>query len=211
MSKFKGILGALAGAVTLIVLSTTPVAAWKTNQSASAYCSESNRAVISWTFTNTEPQKQNLSMDVVATDLNSGKSSAKVTATPGQTVSGTIVPGDKNVGEGNIKFELTWTDGRHGVDTRKASYDATNCVDEPKQTQVCRDGKVVTIPEDERKPSDTDAPCVLAEEDTPKVLPNTGIGGVLSGVFGAGAIGASLKSWLESRNMLKTGALRKEQ
>lgn len=213
MSKFRGILEIATLALTLSIINVVPAAAWKTNQSASAYCSEGNRAAISWTFTNTEPNHQGLSMDVVATDLGSGKSSAKVTAAPGQTVTGTIEPGDKNVDEGKVKFDLTWTDGRHGVDTRKASYDATNCVDEPKEKeiQVCRDGKIVTIEEDERKPSDSDAPCVLGEEDMPKTLPNTGAGGVISGVFGAGAMGAGFKSWLESRSMLKTGALRKEQ
>src|SRR5690606_15105501 len=46
-------------------------------------------------------------------------------------------------------------------------------------------------------------------EDTPPELPNTGIGGVLSGVFGTGALGMSVRSWLESRSMIRAGALRK--
>ena len=41
-------------------------------------------------------------------------------------------------------------------------------------------------------------------------LPNTGIGGVISGVFGTGALGMSVRGWLESRSMLRAGVLRKE-
>jgi len=41
-------------------------------------------------------------------------------------------------------------------------------------------------------------------------LPVTGIGGVLSGVFGTGALSLSVRSWLESRSMLRAGVLRKE-
>lgn len=41
-------------------------------------------------------------------------------------------------------------------------------------------------------------------------LPSTGIGGVISGVFGTGALGLSVRGWLESRSMLRAGILRKE-
>ena len=238
MKILRGIFATVVSAVTIASLSVTPAAAWKTQQSASAYCSEANSAVISWSFTNTE-SNQSQSMDVIATDLASGKSSPKVTAGAGQTVTGTIVPGDKNIGQGTVKFELTWTDGHSGIDSRKANYNATNCVEEPKQIQVCRDGKVITIKEDERRQTDTNlpcpskqievcrdgkiitideedkrstdtnAPCVLGEEH-PKELPNTGIESVLGGTFATGAMGLSVKSWLESRSMLKKGLKKKQ-
>ncbi|HEX9679032.1 MAG TPA: hypothetical protein VGA08_00205 [Candidatus Saccharimonadales bacterium] len=47
---------------------------------------------------------------------------------------------------------------------------------------------------------------------TPPVdeLPNTGLAGVASGVFGTGALGMSVRSWLESRSMVRAGILRKK-
>lgn len=113
--------------------------------------------------------------------------------TLGDDITVTLVMGDDRVFSGGMNLEFT--------------------CEEPKdeQIEVCRDGVIVTIDPEDRKDSDTNAPCVLGEEDMPKVLPNTGIGGALSGVFGASAMGVGLKSWLESRTMLKTGALRKEQ
>ena len=42
-------------------------------------------------------------------------------------------------------------------------------------------------------------------------LPNTGVAGVLSGVFGTSALGLSARSWLESRSMLRAGSLRKKE
>lgn len=79
------------------------------------------------------------------------------------------------------------------------------------QVQVCREGKIVTIDIEDRKNTDTDAPCVLGEKHTPKELPNTGIESVIGGAFGTGAMGWGIKSWLESRSMLRTGMLRKKE
>ena len=47
--------------------------------------------------------------------------------------------------------------------------------------------------------------------EPPEELPNTGIGGVITGVFGTGALGMSARSWLESRSMLRAGSLRKKE
>lgn len=76
--------------------------------------------------------------------------------------------------------------------------------EEPKTIEVCRDGKIITIKAEDRLDTDTDA-CVLSDEDLPEVLPNTGLGGLASGAMGAGAIGLSVRSWLESRSMLRSG------
>jgi hypothetical protein len=72
-----------------------------------------------------------------------------------------------------------------------------HCEEPPKEIEVCRDGKVITIKELDRKDSDTQAPC--PEPKTPEepnvlttatVLPNTGAGtgiaiaSVLSGILG---------------------------
>lgn len=74
------------------------------------------------------------------------------------------------------------------------------------QIQVCRAGKVITIDEEDRLSSDTDAPCVLGDDDE-KELPNTGIGSALAGFFGTSALFASARNWLASRKALRAGAL----
>ena len=184
--------------VTLLVALPQGAQAWKTQQSGGAECSAQNSVVLTWSFTNTEPtNKPEMAMDVVARDTVSGKTSAKVTAKPGETVTGTIDTGMDSVGKGQIVLELTWTDGRNGVDTRKVSYDATTCkvvevcrdneivtvnindvkdsdadveACEPNEIQVCRDNQIVTILEDEMKDTDsTDVENCDPEEETTKV------------------------------------------
>jgi PKD domain len=44
-----------------------------------------------------------------------------------------------------------------------------------------------------------------------KELPNTGVTGVVSGVFGTSALGYSVRSWLESRSMLRAGVLKRKE
>jgi hypothetical protein len=66
---------------------------------------------------------------------------------------------------------------------------------EPKLIEVCRDGKVITINEDEVNSTDTSVPCPTEPEVLTEVviLPNTGAGSmvavasVITGVFGATA------------------------
>ena len=72
-------------------------------------------------------------------------------------------------------------------------------------TKVEKEEKPPVCPTNPELPADSPK-CV----DTPPELPNTGIGGVLSGVFGTGALGMSVRGWLESRSMLRAGALRKK-
>lgn len=185
--------------VALLVAMPQSAQAWKTEQSGNAECSGQNTVVLKWSFKNTEPNQPKWAMDVVARDTVSGKTSAKVTANPGETVTGTIDTGMDSVGKGQIVLELTWTDGRQGVDTRKVNYDATTC----KVVEVCRDGEIVTVNVNDVKDSDGEPEDCEEEEEMPEVLPNTGPGAALAGLLGISAIGASLRSWANSRSGLR--------
>lgn len=101
--------------------------AWKTDQSAGAVCSAENTGAIEWSFTNTEPNEAKYAMDVVARDPVTGNTSPKVTVNPGETATGVIDTGNSKLTDGTVEFDLTWTDGRQGVDSRTASYSAIDC------------------------------------------------------------------------------------
>ena len=217
------------------LLAPTPAYAWATSQSADSGCVGA-QSVISWMFKNTEPNEAKWSMDVVVKDSVSGKLQGPFTIKAGETKDGVFTT-EGPVQSGTIKYELTWTDGRSGVDSRSSTYDATTCHEqEPveievcrdgkivtineddrlstdtnppcpvEQIQVCRDGKVVTIDEEDRKSTDTDAPCVLGEEK-PKELPNTGIQSVIGGFAGTSALGYGLREYVASRKHLRRGLL----
>ncbi len=104
-------------------------ALWLTNQSASSSCpTTGSGAVISVTFSNTEPNKPNFAMTVVATDQQSSKSVNMGSIIGGQTKSNQIQTGKTTLNAGSVTFKLTWTDGHSGTDSRTATYKAvTNC------------------------------------------------------------------------------------
>ncbi len=96
--------------------------AWYTSQTATAGCSPStNKASIQVNFTNSESTK---AMDVVAKDIQTGKSVDLGTVKAKQTVSNTIETDTNTLKAGSILFTLKWTDGSSGIDTRSAQYDA---------------------------------------------------------------------------------------
>lgn len=102
---------------------------WETNQSASTSCpTDGGGAVINVSFTNREPNRASLAMDVLVTDQQSGKSTNLGSIAGGQTKTGQIKTGRTTLNAGSVRFNLTWSDGRPGVDSRTASYKAvTNC------------------------------------------------------------------------------------
>jgi hypothetical protein len=153
---FKALSLTVSAVILATLALTTPAYAWRTSQDASAAC-EGSQPVISWEFTNTEPNEDRLAMDVTVTDSTSGQTSGPVTANPGDTVSGTLDISDNVLTAGTITFDLTWTDGRSGIDSRTAHYDAVTCQVEP--IQVCRDGQVISIDPADRLETDTNAPC----------------------------------------------------
>lgn len=119
--------------LTVIVLQQTQIFrqfAWSTRQAATAACSaEQGGAIITVQFTNTEDSK---SMNVVAKDIQSGKSVDLGTIKPKETKSGKIVTESKELAKGVVQFIMKWSDGSSGTDTRTAEYGAVSeCVPAP--------------------------------------------------------------------------------
>lgn len=130
-SKVLGWIVSLSIAVQFISHTSTAYA-WATQQSASSIC-ESNIAKIAVSFKNTEYVSEEIktnywSMNVIATDQNTNKSIDLGTVKPGETKTGIISTGNQSTSTGNIKFDLTWTDGRKGIDSRTSAYSAKECV-----------------------------------------------------------------------------------
>lgn len=103
--------------------------AWATNQSASTVCPPGGSgAIINVTFSNTEPDRTSLSMDVTVNDRQTGKTVNLGTIRGGQTKSGIISTGRPTLSAGTVDFALKWTDGHAGIDSRSATYNAVfNC------------------------------------------------------------------------------------
>jgi hypothetical protein len=105
---------------------TQVVFAWSTQQSVSAYC-EYSVVKVAVSFKNTEPANSGLGMNVIATDVQTNKSVNLGTIAPGQTKEGTIDTQKTPVTNGTVKFDLTWSNGNSGVDSRIASYGSKAC------------------------------------------------------------------------------------
>lgn len=190
------------------IMAPAPAYAWATGQSADSGCVGA-QSIVSWTFSNTEPNLAKWSMDIVVKDSITGKVQGPFTVKAGESKTGAFAT-DGPVLSGTISYELTWTDGRSGVDSRASAYDATTCnAEEPKTVEVCRDGKIVTIKENERLSTDTNAPCVVLGEEKPKELPNTGIESVIGGFAGTSALGFGLREFMASRKQLRRGLLKR--
>lgn len=110
--------------------------AWATSQSATASCpTGGSGAQISVTFTNTESDKTYYSMDVNVVDRQTGKSVSLGSVKGGQTKTAVIQTGKVTLAASTVDFNLTWTDGHKGTDSRSASYKAvTYCVPAPTPT-----------------------------------------------------------------------------
>lgn len=117
--------------LTVIALQQTQIFqqfAWATQQSATSSCApDKNGAVVSVQFKNTERTK---SMDVIAKDIQSGKSVDLGTIQPNESKTAEILTESKELEKGVVQFTLRWTDGSSGVDTRTASYEAVEACEE---------------------------------------------------------------------------------
>lgn len=167
MLKTFGIAAAfilLASAVFAGINTHNSATAWKVGHSASAICNDDASISFNWSFENQEPNKESLSMDLIVSDSNSNATSETYTVKPGETVTGILETDLKSVENGTISFTLTWSDGRTGIDTRTSHYTALQCAQPPIETEVCRDGVVITIREDERLETDLNAPCPTPKE-----------------------------------------------
>ncbi len=119
----------------------SPTEAWQTNQSVSTVCAGGNVS-LEVSFTNTEPNQPSLSMNVVATDLQTGQSANLGAIVGGQTVTQVINTNRASLNNGQVKFTLTWTDGKSGTDQRTVSYSALSCQSQPSLS--CKDIKLYT-------------------------------------------------------------------
>lgn len=117
---------ALLALCAFLLIFTRVAYAWATQQSVDAYC-ENNVIKFKATFKNTEPQNSNLGMIVVATDSQTGKSVQMGSVAPGETKHGYIDTGRQNVSNGSVRFDLTWSNGKSGHDSRTVNYSGKQC------------------------------------------------------------------------------------
>lgn len=97
--------------------------AWDTDQDAKSVCLQSGKAVIQVKFTN----KDNRAMDVTARDKQFGHSVDLGSVGKGETATGQIDTGLSSIGNGEVEFLLTWSDGGGGSDKRTENYNAIDC------------------------------------------------------------------------------------
>ena len=103
---------------------------WLTDQSASSGCPDPSKGVIiTVQFSNTEPDRSSLAMDVIARDQQTGKSIDMGSIRGGSSKTAQIATGRTTLNAGSVVFNLTWSDGHSGSDTRTATYRAvTDCI-----------------------------------------------------------------------------------
>ena len=102
--------------------------AWYTSQSSSAVCSPtSTNALITVSFTNQE-SNPSLGMLVKVVDTQTGKSVDLGTINSGATKTGQIDTGRTSLNSGYVTFNLAWSNGYSGTDSRTAGYSqVVNC------------------------------------------------------------------------------------
>ena len=115
-----------------------------------------------------------LTCDVTAVAINQGSvhpNNDLTVASDGNSVTlkdveresnGTTTAESKLLLGNNLTVSLTL--GEDGVFSGGMNVEV-NCEQPPKDIEVCRDGKVITIKENERKETDTDAPCPVEPKD----------------------------------------------
>jgi len=252
-----------------LLASPTPAGAWKIADHAGSACVE-EKAVIDWYFKNTEPKGDKWSMEVTVSDEQTGETVTKTVA-PGKHIKGTFSNNSTKLDGGTVVFDLTWTNGRNGVDQFTNTYPATpecytpeqpafnanvvcglvdekavftlrvnqtagdvegvftpangdtvvngdelevlgmfntentsekivvktasvaDCTPEVVEKEVCRDGEIITINENDKLSTDTDV-CPVVEEpevlatvtELPKTGPGVAVAGLIGSVFAAG-------------------------
>ena len=136
--------------------------AWAVGHQEKVYCDSENTIAFDWSFTNQEPNDPKYTIDLLVTEIHSGQT-AERTVAPGETVSGSFDTDFTRVGSWRIRYESTWTNGMAGYHQVGDIEGAFECEQPPKHIEVCRDGKVITIPASERKDTDTNPPCPTPE------------------------------------------------
>jgi hypothetical protein len=128
---------------------------WQTNQSASSACaSNGSGALISATFTNTEPRSSSMAMDVTVKDVQTGKTANMGSILGGDTRTVTIATGKNTLSAGSVTFALSWSDGHNGTDSRSASYkEVSNCIAKPTPTPTNKPTPTPTVPPGQPTPT----------------------------------------------------------
>jgi len=99
---------------------------WSTNQAAYTVCLPDGTVGINVTFQNTETNP-NLSMDVLATDTQTGSSLDMGIVPALSEASGTIQTGVSSLDAGVVVYDLAWVNGDPRIDQRFAYYNAITC------------------------------------------------------------------------------------
>lgn len=100
--------------------------AWYTEQSVVSECSSTTgTAVINATFSNTESSTEQ-NMNVVVNDLQTGTFVNMGTVAANATKTVSIDTKKTSINSGTVVFNLTWTSGASGTDSRSATYEAVN-------------------------------------------------------------------------------------
>ena len=101
--------------------------AWTSTQTATPTCAPSTSQVnLNLQFTNTEAANTR-SMDVIATDTQTGIAQNLGSVTGQKTTTSTINTKQPSIKNGSVAFNLTWTDGSPGIDTKMADYATQDC------------------------------------------------------------------------------------
>lgn len=133
--------------------------------------------------------EQSVTLENVEREAN-GLTEAEGSLQLGNTLTVTLVLGKDKVFSGGMTVNL-------------------HCEEPPREIEVCRDGKVITINEDERKDTDTEAPCPTPEEPKePEVLPavtelpKTGAGSLATGaIIATGVLGTVAHATVTRRKL----------
>ena len=162
----------MTSAVFAGVNTANSASAWKVGHHASAFCNDDAKISFNWSFQNKEPNDTKWDIDLTVKESNSGSTDGPHTVKATKSATGMIDTDLTSVGNGKVVFEMTWTDGRSGVDSRSASYDALECQEDDKEIKVCRDGKEITIKKSQKKKTDTDTcPTPPNNPEKPKPEP----------------------------------------
>lgn len=120
---------------------------WLTTQSASSSCAtDGSGANISATFINTESRTPSLEMNVIVHDQQTGMSKNMGSIQGGDSKTVTIQTGKNTLSAGSVVFDLSWTDGHSGTDTRTANYNAVSKCVQPTPTPTKKPTPTPTTP-----------------------------------------------------------------
>ena len=143
---------------------------WATNQSASTTCAtDGSGADITVTFINTENSSPSMAMNVTAKDQQTGKSVNMGTIIGGDSKTSAIATGKTNLNAGSVTFNLSWTDGHSGTDSRTASYNAVSSCN-PLPTPTTNPTPSPTTPPGQ--PTPTICPTLAPVKNVHIVCPN---------------------------------------